>query len=181
MWNYGDRIYYIRVKQISLNNHNRKTITCPDRIMIWFQLILVALELMILCTNGSLRIRWDSLTVNRLYAFDNLKCLTHTVLAIERDNFRQLRILWENALSCQKWNFRTFLIKVQTHHLFEKEIPKLFLKTSNSKIIHLVIHFYYLMKITWKILCQIDSKTRKPWTSLWYPPIISGRSGFLSL
>jgi hypothetical protein len=93
MWDYGDRIYYIRVKHISLNNHIGQTITCPDRIMIRFQLISAALEMMMLCTDGGLRVQWDSLTVNQIYAFNSLKFLAHTILSTESDSFQQLRIL----------------------------------------------------------------------------------------
>jgi hypothetical protein len=61
--------------------------------MIQLQSILAALDMMMLCIDGGLRARWDSLTVSQLYAFGILERLAHVVLATESDNFRQLRML----------------------------------------------------------------------------------------
>jgi hypothetical protein len=46
-----------------------------------------------MCTDGGLRVQWDSRTVGELLHFDSLECLAHAVFAVKSDSFRQIRMI----------------------------------------------------------------------------------------
>jgi hypothetical protein len=75
-----------------------------------------------MCTDGSLRVQWDSLTVREILHFDSLECLAHVVFAAESDRFGSLEYFEKWPLAAKSENFGFFPNKVHTRHSLKRQV-----------------------------------------------------------